>query len=141
MVSSWLITGFSNTFIWFLSNWVHAVIKYYISQWKEHGQGHLEVGAGISALTLGSQVSWVLWTSLKYTRNLKTFFCGYVCPFMSDSLRPRGLQPVRLLCPWSFLGRNTGVVCHFLLLGILPTQGLNLHLLCLLHWQTDSLPP
>ena len=25
-------------------------------------------------------------------------------------------------------------------LGIFPTQGLNLHLLCLLHWQADSLP-
>ena len=29
---------------------------------------------------------------------------------------------------------------HFLLHGIFPTQGLNLHLLCLLHWQVDSLP-
>ena len=28
--------------------------------------------------------------------------------------------------------------CHFLLLGILPTQGSNLHLL---HWQVDSLLP
>ena len=28
----------------------------------------------------------------------------------------------------------------FLLQGIFPTQGLNLHLLCLLHWQADSLP-
>ena len=24
--------------------------------------------------------------------------------------------------------------------GIFPTQGLNLHLLCLLHWQANSLP-
>ena len=30
--------------------------------------------------------------------------------------------------------------CHFLLKGILPTQGLNLCLLCLLHWQVSSLP-
>ena len=30
--------------------------------------------------------------------------------------------------------------CHFLLLGIFSTQGLNPHLLCLLHWQADSLP-
>ena len=30
--------------------------------------------------------------------------------------------------------------CCFLLLGIFLTQGSNLHLLCLLHWQTDSLP-
>ena len=35
-----------------------------------------------------------------------------------------------------FPGKNTGVGCHFLLQGIVPTQGLNLHLL---HWQVDSL--
>ena len=35
---------------------------------------------------------------------------------------------------------NTGVGCHFLLQGILPTQGLNPHFLQLLHWQADSLP-
>ena len=30
--------------------------------------------------------------------------------------------------------------CHFLLPGNFLTQGLNLHLLHLLHWQVDSLP-
>ena len=30
--------------------------------------------------------------------------------------------------------------CHFLLQGIFPTQGSNLCLPCLLHWQADSLP-
>ena len=43
------------------------------------------------------------------------------------------LQPqARLLCLWDSPGKNTGVGCHFLLQGIFPTQGLNLHLLCLL---------
>ena len=56
---------------------------------------------------------------------------------MSDSLQPHGLQSIRLLCPWDFPDKNTGVGCHFLLQGILPTQGLNP---CLLHWQMDSLP-
>ena len=32
-----------------------------------------------------------------------------------------------------------GVGCHFLLQGIFLTQGSNPHLLCLLHWQEDSL--
>ena len=31
--------------------------------------------------------------------------------------------------------------CHALLQGSFPTQGLNLCLLCLLHWQMGSLPP
>ena len=38
-----------------------------------------------------------------------------------------------------FPGKNTGVGCHFLLQGNFPTQGLNLSLLCLLHWQVGSL--
>ena len=46
----------------------------------------------------------------------------------------------RLLCPWEFPGKNTGVHCHFLLQGIFPTQGSNPQLLYLLHWQVDSLP-
>ena len=31
----------------------------------------------------------------------------------------------KLLCPWDFLGKSTGVGCHFLLQGIFPTQGSN----------------
>ena len=37
------------------------------------------------------------------------------------------------------MGKNTGVGCHGLRQGILPTQGLNLHPLYLLHWQVGSL--
>ena len=32
----------------------------------------------------------------------------------------------RLLCPWNFPDKNTGVGCHFLLQGIFSTQGWNL---------------
>ena len=49
----------------------------------------------------------------------------------SESLWPHELQPVRLLCPWNFPGKNTVVDCHFLLHGIFLTQGWNLHLLCI----------
>ena len=35
---------------------------------------------------------------------------------MSNSVRPYGQQPTRLLCPRDSLGKNTGVGCHFLLL-------------------------
>ena len=60
--------------------------------------------------------------------------CVYVCSVVSDSLRPHGLYPTRLICPWNFPGKNTGVGCHFLFQGIFLTQGLNLHLL---HWQAS----
>ena len=39
-----------------------------------------------------------------------------------------------------FPRQESGVGCHFLLQGIFPTQGSNLPLLCLLHWQAGSLP-
>ena len=44
---------------------------------------------------------------------------------VSNSLRPQGLQPTRLLHPWNSPGKKTGVGCHSLLQGIFPTQGLN----------------
>ena len=56
---------------------------------------------------------------------------------MSDSLHPYGLWPAMFLCPWDFPGKKTGVGCHFLLQGIFPTQGSNLHLL---KRQVNSLP-
>ena len=31
----------------------------------------------------------------------------------------------KLLCPWDFQGKSTGVGCHFLLQGTFPTQGSN----------------
>ena len=34
------------------------------------------------------------------------------CP---THVQPRGLWPTRLLCPWDFPGKNTGMGCHFLL--------------------------
>ena len=34
---------------------------------------------------------------------------------VSDSSWPHGLQPTRLLCPWDFPGKSTGVGCHCLL--------------------------
>ena len=34
---------------------------------------------------------------------------------VSDSSWPHGLQPTRLLSPWDFLGKSTGVGCHCLL--------------------------
>ena len=47
------------------------------------------------------------------------------CP----TLRPCGLYPAKLLCPWNSPGKRTGVGCHFPFQGIFPTQGLNLGLL------------
>ena len=93
-------------------------------------------------------------TALKYSIKIKKWseklsfleiidLC--VCCMLSlsvvfNSSRPYGQRPPRLLWPWNFPGKNTGVCCHFLLQGIFLTQGLKLHFLLLLHWQVDSLP-
>ena len=50
---------------------------------------------------------------------------------------PMNYSPPALL-PQDFPGKNTGVGCHFLLQGILLTQGSSP---CLLHWQGYSLSP
>ena len=55
---------------------------------------------------------------------------------MSDSWRPHGLEPARLLCPWNSPGKDNRVGCHSLLQGIFPTQGSNpslLHCRRILH--------
>ena len=48
-----------------------------------------------------------------------------------------GLWSIKLLCPWDFPGKATGVGSHFLLQGIPLSQGSNPSLW---HWQVDCLP-
>ena len=57
---------------------------------------------------------------------------------VSNSFRPYGLWPTRLLFPWDSPGKNTGMGCHALIQEIFPSQRLNLHLSCLLHWKVGS---
>ena len=57
-------------------------------------------------------------------------FCCSVAKSCSIFLRPHGLQPVRLLCPWDSPGKNTGVGCHFLFQGNLPTRD-QTHISCI----------
>ena len=69
--------------------------------------------------------------------------CVCVCVCSAANLRLALFNPMdRSLpgssCPWDFPGGNTGVSCHFLLQGIVPTLGSNLSLL---HRQAGSLPP
>ena len=66
-------------------------------------------------------------------------FCPSPCCLVAQSCPTpcNYLQPARLLRPWDFPGKYTGVACHFLLQGIFPDQGLSPSLL---HWKADSLP-
>ena len=53
---------------------------------------------------------------------------------VSDSLRPCGLQLTRLLRPWDFPGKGTGVACHCLLQRCLLTIVV-IPFACLLLWR------
>src|SRR5574341_932552 len=58
---------------------------------------------------------------------------------MSDSQPLHGLQPTRLLCPWDFPGKSTGVGCHCLLPYLftsLPKSLTSSHL-----WDANAHPP
>ena len=57
---------------------------------------------------------------------------------VSDSLGPVGLYPARLLCPWDFSGKTTGVGCQFLT-GDLPDPGIKPTYLVPPALQEDSL--
>ena len=81
--------------------------------------------AWLSTLLLGK------FATLSFNFLICCYLIAVLCPTL---LRPHGLQPARLLCPWDSPGKNTGVGCHFLLQGVFLTQGLTL---CLLHWQVD----
>ena len=43
------------------------------------------------------------------------FTCMHPCTHMSTLCIPMDSSPSRLLCLWDFLGKNSGVACHFLL--------------------------
>ena len=73
-------------------------------------------------------------------RKAMTNLCVCVHAQLLSHVWLHALDP-RLLWPWSFPDKNTGVGCHFLPQGIFRTQCSNPHLLHLLHWQVDSLPP
>ena len=64
--------------------------------------------------------------SLSHQGSPSSHILLFSCEFMSYSLQPHGLWTARLLCPWDFLGKDTGVGCHFLLQRIFLIQGSNL---------------
>ena len=87
----------------------------------------------------------ILWAEQEYCSlnlSVRLLLCTCMCSqslIMSDSLQPHVLQPIKLLCPWDFPGKDAGVGYHTLLQGIFLTLGSNPCLLRLLHWQADSL--
>ena len=60
-----------------------------------------------------------------HERLINSIIDMHVCVLShSDSLQRYELYTARLLCPWDFPGKNTGVSCHFLLQEDLPDPGI-----------------
>ena len=79
----------------------------------------------------GSQRGWA------WARTEGIYCCCSVAQLCLTLLWCHSLQQARLLCPWDFPNKKTGVGGHFLLQGIFPTQGRNPRPL---HWQVGFLP-
>ena len=66
---------------------------------------------------------------------------AHSCPTLCH---PTYCSSPKVLCPWDFPDKNTGVGCHVLLQGIFPTQESNLGLLhcrqILHHWDSWEAP-
>ena len=84
-----------------------------------------------------SQLSETIWNILA---ELMFSMCVFSCSVVFSSLRPSGLQSIRLLCSWYFSDKNMEWVCHFILQVIFLTQGLNpvscISRQILYHWVT-----
>ena len=64
----------------------------------------------------------------RYTQSLplkwRKLFMWPFDPFLHQTWRPHGLQPTRLLCPWDFPGKSTGVGCHYRLQNMKKEAGI-----------------
>ena len=105
-----------------------------------HSDSACAIGEGQAARTIPDPPSenWLSW----YRRSKTKVTCRTgACVLSRVQLfsQPHELYP-GFFVQGIFPGNNTGVGYHALLQGIFPTQGLNPHLLCLLHWQVGSLP-
>ena len=96
-----------------LSRWYHPTISSSVIPFSSRLQSFPASGSFQVSQFFPSNEPW----KWKWSRSV-----------VSDSLRPHGLYPTRLLYPWNFPGKSTGAGCHFLLQGIFLTQGLNLGL-------------
>ena len=102
--------------------------------WQATVHGVAKSRTRLSDFTSTLQCCWY-----EFSVNESTIDIRYVLSHV-QLFAPHRLLPTRVLSHRIFQARNTGVGCHFLLQGILLTQGSNPCLLCLLHCQADSLP-
>ena len=132
----WVAISFSNAWKWKVKVKSLSHVWLFATPWTAAYQAPPSMGFSRQeylewvAIAFSGYEPYFIGNSLRKDMQLSREWVSVSCSVVSDSLWPHGLLPARLLCPWDFSGRNTGVGCQFLLQEIFPTQGLNL---CLLH--------
>ena len=87
----------------------------------------------VSSISCGKFINFkCTWNDVMYECVLVAQMCLTLCNPMDCSLPGSSVHVISQ-------GKNAGVGCHSLLQGIFPTQGSNLRLPHLLHWQVGSL--
>ena len=92
---------------------------------------------------LTKQRTWMLYKPTRcnrYMPNMLVLFAKLLqwCLILSYPIDCS--QLIRFICPWDSPWKDTWLGCHALLKGIFLTQGSNLCLLCLRHWQAGFSP-
>ena len=119
-----------------LPKWIYSILSSLRNMYLKHLQwSFIDYAAAAAAKSLqscltlwdpidcsppGSSVPRILqarpleWVAISFSSAWKEKWKGSHS-VMSDSQWSHGLQPTRLLCPWDFPGKSTGVGCHCLL--------------------------
>ena len=117
-----------------------SIMEEYKHSQTYHTWGKMDKMVSVKELMADVYNMLAIWASLLYFGNASSFPCVL-----------SRLSHVRLsVTPWTvayqaplsmgFSRQEYWNGLPFLLQGIFPTQGLNPHLLCLLHWHAGSLP-
>ena len=126
-----LLQGFSGRLILDLSHSFKAPRSTETTHWKKRVQKEFPAGPVMSSSFAAVTRAYFLveelrsppgrlqlvWPPLSWSLE-----CMRACSVTSDYLGLHALYPARLLCPWDFPGKNTGVGCLFILQGIFLTQ-------------------
>ena len=107
---------------WFMITLIYLLIQQYMHACSaattaaKLPQSCLTLCNHIDGSPLGSTIPGILqartleWVAIAFSNAWK-----WSHSVISNSSRPHGLQPTRLLYPWDFPGKSTGVGCHCLL--------------------------
>ena len=100
----------------FIVRWTfakHPIITSHAAHQQQEGSVGATYAQGNSD-SATFQKNWLL-SRRQETYPEDEFARSFSLSVVSDSMRPHGLQPAKILCPWNSPGKNTGMGCRSLL--------------------------